>query len=372
MSFFKWIKLLLVQNNNKDEQEEALELLKNIDSGKETLPEVLPVHQKKESIERHYLHTFPGVKIYINRFHELGWEIESLPAHASKAFQEFVIINSLINLHLNRLQKKKASRLLASRFYYCLTAKHPYEVETIFKDVRDYTNRGKGYVKKCVVESPRFAVYISKNHEVDWWYYKDIPEYMIGALDEFESLKGLASTTLPKSYNIAFMNKMASALANAFNKGDYDLAKDCFNDVRSYLSSKAISFLKLKAFLISLLFSTIFLIASIKLSISIPDLKSYFIGMGAGVIGAMVSSLQRNRDISLDNYAGEFSLYCESLSKLIIGSIFGCFIVFGTNSELFLAPFKNNLQAIVCFCFISGFVERFVPDLIDGVVRKNE
>ena len=95
-------------------------------------------------------------------------------------------------------------------------------------------------------------------------------------------------------------------------------------------------------------------------------------GMGAGVIGAMVSSLQRNNSISIDNYAGEYSLYCESLSRLIIGSVFGCFLVLGTKSEMFLAPFKNNSQAILCFCFISEFIERFVPDLINGVVRKNE
>lgn len=362
MSILKKIKNNLSKiGNNKDSDI----LIKN-----EILPEPILEFEPKKSPTRRILHDDGKNVIFMNSFNELGWSLKNVPDYALGALKEFVLLNGLINYHLHRVNKKKASQLLASRLYYCLTADGEYDTQEIFKDIKEYAKKWEGSVKQWTIETPKFAVYINRGNDVVWWYYQDIPEYMIGAFEEFESLKGLSSTTLPNSHKLVFMSKLASALANAFNKSEYESAKNCFKDVREYLSSKAVSFLKMKAFAISVGFSIASLAAIITLCITYPKLNIYLMGMGAGVVGAMVSSLQRNVDISLDNYAGEYILYCESLSRLIIGAVFGCFLVFGSNSELFLAPFKNNIQAIVCFCFISGFVERFVPDLIDGVVKK--
>lgn len=364
MSILNRIKSFLKKEEKKD-----LELTNNI---KNEIPlESLLESENRTYVTRRALYERPDTKIFINSVCDLEWELKSVPDHALIALREFVMLNGLMKFHLNRVQKNKLSPLLASRFYYCLTANEPCDTDVIFADIKEYVNNAKGSIKRTI-ESPKFAVYLNNKNEVVWWYYQDIPEYMRGALDELESLRGLASTILPSSYKPMFMNKLVSALANAFNKNDNDLAKKCFNDARNYLSSKAISFLKLKLFLISVSFSALSFLAIIFLYYRSPELITYQMGAGAGIIGAMVSSLQRKEDISIDNYAGEYSLYCESLSRLIIGATFGCFLVFGTQSELFLAPFKSNLQAIVCFCFISGFVERFVPDLINGVVRRNE
>lgn len=367
MSISSRIKSFL--KTEEKEEKKDLELPRNV---KNEIPlENILKSENKTNITRRVLHERPGSIIFMNSICELEWELRSVPDHALIALREFVMLNGLINFHLNRVQKNKLSPLLASRFHYCLTANEHCDTEVIYADIKEYVNKAKGSIKRAI-ETPKFAVYLNSKYEVVWWYYQDIPEYMRGALDELESLKGLASTILPSSYKSRYMNKLASALANAFNKNDPDLAKKCFKDARNYLSSKAISFLKLKLFLISVIFSALSFLTITALYYISPELITYQMGVGAGIIGAMVSSLQRKEDISIDNYAGENSLYCESLSRLIIGATFGCFLVFGTQSELFLAPFKNNLQAIVCFCFISGFVERFVPDLINGVVRRNE
>ena len=172
--------------------------------------------------------------IYLNHVNELGWDLKSIPNHARAALQEFILINSLINTYLGRHHKIKASKLLASRLYYCLFAKEKYDVELVFKEPKEYVNRVKGAIKITLIETPKFAIYINRKDDIDWWYYQDIPEYMLGAFEEFESLRALASTTLPDSYKFVFMKKLASALVNAFNKNNYDIAKDCFKDVRLF------------------------------------------------------------------------------------------------------------------------------------------
>lgn len=318
------------------------------------------------------LHKSENIFIYLNPFNELGWELKNIPKHARNALQEFILINSLMNLYLNRSQKKDLSKLLASRLYYCLTATEPYNTDMIFKEAREFVESRKRSIKRRVIETPQFAVYLNDKNNVDWWYHEGIPQYMVDSIEEFEALRELATSTLPKSYKSVFMSKLASSLANSFNKTNAESAKNCFKEARKFIQLKAESFLKLKLFLIGTIFSLLTLMVVITCCYYLIEFRVYFMGIGAGVIGAMVSSLQRNNSISLDSYPGEYGLYCESLSRLIIGAVFGCFIVFGTKSEMFLAPFKENIQAIICFCFISGFVERFVPELINGVVKKNE
>lgn len=318
------------------------------------------------------LHKSENIFIYLNPVNELGWELRNIPSHAWGALQEFILIHSLINLYLNRFQKRDLSKLLASRLYYCLTATEPYNTEIVFKEAREYVESRKNSIKRRVIETPKFAVYLNNKNNVDWWCHEGIPEYMIDSIEEFEVLKELASSTLPKSYKFVVMSKLASSLANSFNKTNAESAKNCFKEARTFIQLKAESFLKLKLFFIGTIFSLLTLAIIITCCYYLIEFRIYFMGIGAGVIGAMVSSLQRNNSISLDSYPGEYGLYCESLSRLIIGAVFGCFIVFGTKSEMFLAPFKENIQAIICFCFISGFVERFVPELINGVVKKNE
>lgn len=339
---------------------------------KEIDSEPLLSSQAKVNTQHIVIHENENFLIYLTSTNDLGWKLNNIPEKALLALREFIFINGLIGLHINRLNKKSASIFLANTLNYCLTTKENYDAELTFKEVRDYVNSFVGSIKKRVIETPRFSVYLSRNNNIAWWYYQDIPEYMVDALEEFEVLKELSTTTLPQSYKYIVMNKLASALANAFNKDTNDKAKDCFRDVRKFLISKSESYLKLKLFLISISFSLLSLITVFFLCIYFPSAKIYAMGIGAGVIGAMVSSLQRNSFISLDSYAGEYSLYCESFSRIIIGAVFGCFLVFGIKSEIFLAPFKSNLQAIICFCFISGFVERFVPELINSVVKKNE
>lgn len=334
------------------------------------LQEPLPTCEDEEN--RNILHRNENILIFLNKTNQLGWELKNIPEPATPALQEFILINASIVTYLNRIDQKYTSILLASKLYYCLTTKNDYDIEEVFKDVKELVHSRKENVKNKVIETSKFSVYINKNNDVNWWYYKDIPEYMIGALDELEVLSDLSTYALPKSNKIIMAKKLASALGNAFNKSTYDAAKDCFKDTRSFLVKKSESYLRLKLFLISILFSSIFILFVGFIPKLIPQVKIYLIGAVAGVLGAMISSLQRNNTISIEHYASEYSLYCECISRLIIGAIFGGFLVLGTKSEIFLAPFKNNIQAIICFSFISGFVERFIPDLINGFTKKRD
>lgn len=53
------------------------------------------------------LHKSENILIYLNPFNELGWELKNIPKHARNALQEFILINSMMNLYLNRTQKKR-------------------------------------------------------------------------------------------------------------------------------------------------------------------------------------------------------------------------------------------------------------------------
>jgi hypothetical protein len=97
----------------------------------------------------------------------------------------------------------------------------------------------------------------------------------------------------------------------------------------------------------------------------------YANGAELGVLGAMISSLQRNNQLSVDPYNSSIrDIYCVVATNLLIGLIFGGLVILIAESGVALTLIKDNEPAIMFFSFIAGFSERFVPDLIATVTDK--
>lgn len=306
----------------------------------------------------------------LNRTNDLNWRIKKVPDYAIPAQQRFHKLNSLISANLTRGSKRHAYQLLASAFYTCLKSKGPCNIDDIYSDVQKYVSRRQGEIKTRIVECPDFAVYINQNNSVNWWVAGSRTDIHNTALNEFEYIKQLITTTIPKGERIIANRKLASALSVAFSKSSEDAARSSFDDVRAYIAAKFTSYINIMLFITNVISCLLFVSLMILLYNFFPQFKEHYIAAAAGVFGAMVSCLQRKNEINVDNYTGVYGLRCESLSRLIIGAVFGVFVIFAAKSGIVLSTFTNNLNALVCFGFISGFVERFVPDLINGVSGK--
>lgn len=164
---------------------------------------------------------------------------------------------------------------------------------------------------------------------------------------------------------------LSSALSIAFRNNNEDVSK-IFSSARQFINFHIESCWKVRLFLTSAA-TSLFIILSLILVSMFSGIEPVFIYCAiAGILGSVVSSLQRNGDMKIDPYASGISLYADVISKLILGIIFGIFVIFISKSEIALSPFKNNIYALFCFSFIAGFSERFIPDLITTITKKTE
>jgi len=318
------------------------------------------------------LHRTDKFIIYLNPRDELSWFINHIPDHAKKSHAEFCRLNSLISINLTKHNAINAYRLIASALNSSLRAQEEQNIAQLYKDAYEYYERNKGEIKRIVIRSAQYCIYITRKNTVTWWHCRTPSENVKLAQAELENTNSMAEQCLNENYSEAIASKLGAALSMAFSKDNPQEIKACFDEVRTFVAAKVQSHLKLWLFITNASVSAIFIAIAFFLSWWLPDLTKYFLCAGAGVVGSMVSSLQRNKTVETDGYISNYGLYCESISRLIIGASFGVLVLLGVMSDLFLPLIKGNMQAIICMSFIAGFSERFVPDLIDNVAKKQK
>lgn len=310
--------------------------------------------------------------IYLNHREELSWFIRQVPKHASKSHAEFCRLKSLISINLTKVKAVNAYKLIASAMNISLRAAEEQDIAELYKDACEYYDKNKDEIKRTIIKNPQYCIYITQKNAITWWHSRSSVESVKLAQAEFENTNSMAKQCLNESYSEAIASKLGAALSMAFSKDNPQEIKACFDEVKDFVAAKVQSHLKLWLFFTNAITSTLFIAIACGLSLMLPHLHQYLLCAGAGVIGSMVSSLQRNKTIETDGYISNYGLYCESISRLIIGASFGVLVLLGVISDLFLPLIKGNLQAIICMSFIAGFSERFVPDLIDGVTKKQK
>lgn len=318
------------------------------------------------------LHRTDKFIIYLNHREELSWFINNMPEYARKSYAEFCRLKSLISINLTKIKAVNAYKLIASALVTSLTIPGNDDISILYKDAHDYYEKNKDEIKRTIIRSSQYCIYIKQNNNISWWHSCALSEHVKLAQAEFENTNSMAKQCLNESYSEAIASKLGAALSMAFSKENPQEIKACFDEVRTFVAAKVQSHLKLWLFITNASVSAMFIAIAFFLSWWLPDLTTYFLCAGAGVVGSMVSSLQRNKTVESDGYVSNYGLYCESISRLIIGASFGVLVLLGVMSDLFLPLIKGNMQAIICMSFIAGFSERFVPDLIDNVAKKQK
>ena len=85
------------------------------------------------------------------------------------------------------------------------------------------------------------------------------------------------------------------------------------------------------------------------------------------MIGALLSVLQRGHKLKLDPMAPVQNIIMQSATRILIGILSGTIIVIASKSELALGLVANNNYALMLLAVISGFSERYVPDLMENI-----
>lgn len=81
-----------------------------------------------------------------------------------------------------------------------------------------------------------------------------------------------------------------------------------------------------------------------------------------GVFGAIFSIVMKSTQIGTD-FFDEHLIIKEIIAKIIAGGMAGCILYFFMKGKFILFSPKEDIE-FLCFSFLAGFSERFIPDIL--------
>ncbi|MEZ9182033.1 hypothetical protein AB4129_19060 [Vibrio cyclitrophicus] len=248
-------------------------------------------------------------------------------------------------------------------------------VENIFASVKMTLHNFLEKMDQIIASSKNYVVYIDPDGALNWDISNNLSsEKTSEAILKCNSLMNLASLIKDKKKKDLAYRQLGAGLGYCLRSEDqntdYDLDR-AFASAALFIESAQISSMKIKFLMTILFISTILTAALATLHSYFPDYSLQLSCIFSALVGSFVSVLQRSNSLPIDPFSSQTSLVVESTSRILVGVCFGAFIIFLSKSELALAPFKEQFYALAVFSFISGFSERFVPDLVTNISKES-
>ncbi|MGO4372493.1 hypothetical protein AB4Z21_17355 [Paenibacillus sp. MCAF20] len=300
-------------------------------------------------------------RIYIDKNDSLSWELNSLDDRGNMVVAECVRLIGIIESTVVRKHKFSASMLLGTVFTKVLIQKTT-NIITEFRHVEKSLEKLNKKIVKRIAYDRNYEIYRTHKNGVEYWY-RDIPDIHKPAVSEFNTLLSLSKACLPKGQRKVINTQLASTLAASFQRSDGEDVLNGFETIRSSIIARAESNIRISYFL-STLCLYLLLVATSCYLFSFDSLLFWIIGGLSGVTGAFVSTLNNVEKISFDIYSPVRSIILQGCTRLLVGIISGLFVIIASKSNLILGAFADSHYSLAVFAFISGFSERFLPDLV--------
>lgn len=213
---------------------------------------------------------------------------------------------------------------------------------------------------------PQHIVYLNEDNDVGWEFREKVPSHMNESLALLDDIRQVTKRVLPKVFRKEASTTIGSAALavirtglNPAGQAIEELVENAIIDVKSTLQTYN---------------SVLYSIPSV-ISLSLPVTWIYLNGSDVfsaailgGMVGALLSSFQRTRDISRSSWP---SVLLQAISRVILGAISGAVIVALSKSGLALAMFAENIWALLIFGIVSGISERWLPDTLLSVGKNS-
>lgn len=193
-------------------------------------------------------------------------------------------------------------------------------------------------------------------------------EIYIKSTNKYNYLSGKIPSTLPENLKNSITSDLAIALHNSFISGDPNNVDVFFKQVEERISSiLSPNQAKLWLILFSLLSSVILILFLFRIFIMLDQNDSSIVlCSGAGVLGSLMSLMQRNSNITINLEDGKPYIFMQASFIPLLGLFSGLCLYFLSNSDLAFSFAKENVFNLLVLSVVAGFSERFVPDLFNS------
>jgi len=223
-------------------------------------------------------------------------------------------------------------------------------------------------IKTIIGRHRHMVVYITSEGAVGW-DYKELPERLRPAVTEFQTLNGLANFCLSKKLRGAATDLLAKALYAGLLCEDGQNPIEKFEEVRRFIVERASGRARLYYVLWSLFCALVLGLLILRHSQwEMPSIP--LVGILGGLMGASISIIQRGWKLPVDPLCSAPHLAFQGLIRVVLGAVFGAFLVIASKANLTLGNISGDTWALFGFSVAAGFSERFVPDLLKHSLDK--
>ena len=227
-------------------------------------------------------------------------------------------------------------------------------------------------IKNILGRNPNLIVFITEGKELRYETSNKFSDKKTNIIKVYHSYSSKIRMSVPDSHKENAYIYLGHALYSAFLSDDEE-PMSLFNDVENYIftssKEKAKIFYLLSGLVSSIIISLIIILTRyfILTNNDYEYLNIFFIASFCGVWGALISIFQRSKNFSLDPFTSIFYISFQSTTIIVLGLIFGCLFILAYKAKLILGILDGNIYTIELFSVLSGFSERFIPELLNKI-----
>lgn len=307
--------------------------------------------------------------IYVDKSDGTSWEVDIISDHYEDSIAETLRLKGLITSKVPRNKWYNCSMMLGSALAASLAVNENSDVKKYFTHVEEDINKEAAEIERVISQGKNFYIYRKVDGGILWWHNNTNDKRLKPAIAEYQRLISIINISLSKKYKKHARGQLASALSNAFNSHEDVDPIVYFKQIEEFIYSRAnvdakilqmvcVTSTAFLIFLLGLLFYNL-------LHTNHENISHIIIGCVSGVLGSLISIIPRNDKISTDFLAPVSNFVLQGLTRLFMGCLSGVTIVIIIKSKFITGIQFDNIYAICICAIVSGFSERFIPDILE-------
>ncbi|WPO00696.1 hypothetical protein [Pseudomonas sp. MUP55] len=226
-------------------------------------------------------------------------------------------------------------------------------------------------VKVVIAQNEKFKVWMTEDNRIVHHVKKAFMTPEVGeAVKEFKILESFAIAMLPLKNHSLFFRRLAAAFAGRLESANDPLISGVFEELRLYVNKTVENGLKVRY--LSIAFLITFIIVGLTFLIHRSHFFSGFlqqaiVAVSGGVLGAFISVLERSKNIIISEHETDALIFMQCVVRVFLGGVFGLILVSAVVSGVAFTLFSHSSAAMLLLGVVSGFSERLIPELIQGI-----
>jgi len=223
-------------------------------------------------------------------------------------------------------------------------------------------------IVRVVDKSNNFVVWIDRDGEVAH-EVRAGKKFDDDIFIELSELSALGRLMLGDAQRKLFVFKLASSLVVALRKNSAETGGS-FESAKQYLMKvievQASSRLIYSVIVFSILLFFVFVFVFFKWpAVGSGGLSLLLVGASGGLLGALISVLQRSKDIKVVPFEPLHHIVLQGVVRIGLGCCFGVIAILACKAGVLLELLGSDTKKLLLLAVVAGVSERLIPDFIE-------